>query len=545
MKNIAVAILSLSLIACSSEEEAPKLGKYDAKGVEAKGDILVDATIGEASNLIPWVASDKPSHDVIANIYDSLIKYDKDLNLVPQLAESWEISEDNLSITFKIRKGVEWSDGTPFSVADVMASYQTIIAPTTITPYAGDYQMVQKAEIVNGKDFKVTYAEPFSPALASWSALAILPKHLLDKEKDLSKSELKTKPMGTGSYILKNWQRGQEVILEANPTHFEHEPWISKTRTRLITDLDAQFLELKAGKIDMMGLKPLQYTRLTNGKEFTDRYAKYNYLGSGYTYMGFKLTHPLFEDKLVRQALSFATPREDIVAGVLLGQGLPIACPFKPGTWAYNEQLSPYPYNLEKAKTLLTQAGWVDTDGDGIIDKDGRAFSFTVMTNQGNDQRIKTAEIMQQAFKQVGIEMAIQTQEWSTFIENTINKRQFEAFILSWSLSVEPDPYDIWHSSKTGEREFNIIGFDNKEADDMMVKARRTFDQVERKQYLDRFQEILHDEQPYLFLYAPYALVALHKRFKNVAPAPAGIAYNFIDWYAPAEQQLYKAAMTK
>ncbi len=162
-----------------------------------------------------------------------------------------------------------------------------------------------------------------------------------------------------------------------------------------------------------------------------------------------------------------------------------------------------------------------------------------MVTNQGNDQRVKTAEILQYAFKQVGVDMKIQVQEWATLLENTINPRAFEAIILGWSMSVEPDPYDIWHSSKTAAREFNFIGFNNPEADRLMVAARRTFNQPERKKYLDQFQTILHDEQPYLFLYAPYSLVAVHKRIKGIVPMPAGIGYNSTQWYVPIQQQLY------
>jgi peptide/nickel transport system substrate-binding protein len=241
----------------------------------------------------------------------------------------------------------------------------------------------------------------------------------------------------------------------------------------------------------------------------------------------------------VRQALSYAAPRTALIRGVLLDQGEPITSPFKPGTWAYNNSLAPYPYDLVKAKSLLAEAGWADTNADGILDKNGHPFAFTVVTNQGNDQRIKTAEILQYAFKQLGIDMKIQVQEWATLIENTINARAFEAIILGWSMSVEPDPFDVWHSSKTGPREFNFISFNNPEADRLMTHARQTFNQTERKKHLDQFQTILHDEQPYLFLFAPYSLVAVHKRVKGIVPMPAGISYNSTDWYVPTTQQLY------
>ena len=546
IKNKILTItLSTILASCGGEtNEASQKKTQNIDISPAYGDTLIDASIGEVSVLVPWIATDAPSHAISGQIYDALLRYDKDLNLIGNLAKKWEVSSDNLSITFHLHNNIQWADEKPLTAHDVMASFEAITSPQTRTPYAGDYQMVERAEVINDYTFKVTYAEPFAPALASWATLSILPKHILDKTESVHDSSLMKEPVGSGPYTLKSWKVGKEVEMTANQNYFRGKPYIEGLRTRLITDTDAQFLELKSGKLDMMGLKPLQYTRLTDRKSFTDKFNKYRYLSNGYTYMGFKLDHPIFKHKEIRQALSYATPRDEIIQGALMGQGLPMAGVFKPGTWAYNDNLKPYPYNPGKAKAMLQNAGWSDTDGDGIIDKDGKPFKFTVITNQGNDVRKATAEIMQQAFSKIGVEMNIQIQEWSTFIENTINGRDFEAFILGWSLSAEPDPYDIWHSSKTGEREFNIVGFNNPAADEHMVKARKTFDQATRKQHLDAFQEILHDEQPYLFLYAPYSLIAISNRVHGIAPAPAGISYNQTEWFVPKALQIHKNSIT-
>lgn len=535
--------LSLFLAACNGSNDQ-KTSNYDDKGTPAKGDIFVTTSLGEASNLVWFLSSDSPSHSLAGLMYEGLLTYDGNANIVPNYAESWEISEDNLTITFKLRKDLKWQDGEKLTANDVMATFNAVTSDTTRTPYAGDYKMVQEARVVDDYTFEVTYAEPFAPALASWVSFAVLPKHVLAKDEDTNNTSLKTTPVASGMYTLDKWDRSKEAVLNANPSYFRHEPWISKRRVRVIPDMDTQFLELKAGRIDTMGLKPVQFTRLTNKDEFTNKYSKFKYLSNSYTFMGFNLKRPLFTDKLVRQALSFATPRQQLVDVVLMGQGLPLAAPYKPGTWVYNDKLQPYPYSLDTSKDLLQQAGWADSNGDGILDKDingkNTPFSFTVVTNQGNDQRIKTAEVLQQSFKQIGVEMKIQVQEWSTFIEQTIDGKNFDAMILGWSLPPEPDPYDIWHSSKQGPKEFNVIGFENAAADDAIINSRATFDQAERKIHLDKFQEILHEQQPYLFLYAPYSLLSVHKRVKGIEPMPMGVTYNNYDWYVPAEQQLYK-----
>ena len=541
-RPLAAVLLSSALFmaACGEQQSTPQID-YSQPGIPAKGDMLVSASIGEASNLIPFIASDSASQDIAGLVYNSMLNYDKNLNLTPDLAQSWQVSEDNLSITFTLRDDVRWQDGTAFTSADVSATFHTVIHPNTRTPYAGDYQLVQTFETPDAHTVRVTYGEPFAPALASWATLAILPAHKLAECPDIHDCPLSRTPVGLGPYTLQQWNPGKDVVLRANPYFYKGEPNLTHRRTRYIPDTDTQFLELQAGNLDVMGLRPLQYMRQTDDERFKATFNKYRYLGNGYTYLGFNLENPKFSDVRVRRALSHATPREQIIKGILMGQGLSIAGVFKPGTWAYNDQLQPYAYDVERAKALLAEAGWTDTNNNGTVDKDGMELSFTIVTNQGNDQRIKTAEILQQAFKQVGVEVKILVQEWATFIENTIHAKNFEAFILGWSLSAEPDPYDIWHSSKTGPREFNIIGFNNPEADALMEKARRTFDQTQRKAYLDRFQEIIHAEQPYLFLYAPYSLVAAHKRIKGIEPAPAGLGHNLEEWYVPAEQQLRNA----
>jgi peptide/nickel transport system substrate-binding protein len=188
---------------------------------------------------------------------------------------------------------------------------------------------------------------------------------------------------------------------------------------------------------------------------------------------------------------------------------------------------------------LLAEAGWVDRDGDGWLDKEGRPFSFTAITNQGNPLRDRTAQIIQYRLKQIGIEMKIRTLEWTAFINDFIDKRRFEAIILGWTLGQDPDIYDIWHSSKTGGKELNFISYQNPEMDRLLVEGRRTFDRNERKKIYWRIQEILAEDQPYTFLYVPMALPVIHKRFKGIEPAPAGITYNFIRWWVPKYEQKY------
>jgi ABC-type dipeptide transport system, periplasmic component len=533
-------LILILLSACGKENTEDKPQQMSVKPA-AYGDIMVRGDIGDASNLIPLLASDKPSHDVAGLVYNGLVKYDKDMNITGDLAESWKISADGLIITFHLRKGVKWHDGRPFTAADVLYTYQVTIDPKTPTAYSGDFLKVKKAEILDDYTFRVTYDKPFAPALISWGS-SILPRHLL-AGKDITKSPLKRQPIGTGPYMFKEWVAGQKIVLISNPDYFEGRPYIDGYITRIIPDTATMFLELRAQGISYMDLTPLQYTRQTENNLFQKNFNKYSYLGFKYTYLGYNLKNPLFTDKRVRQAISYAINKEEIISGVLLGLGKPATGPYKPGTWAYNGNVKTYQYNPQRARELLHEAGWIDANSDGILEKGGQPFVFEIITNQGNETRQKCAEIIQRQLKEVGINVKIRILEWAAFVNDFINKRRFDAVILGWTITLDPDAYDVWHSSKTAPEELNFMSYKNLEVDELLEKGRGTFNQKERKKYYDRFQEILAEEQPYTFLYVPDELIIISNRFRGVEPAPIGLDYNFIKWYVPQDEQ--KFVMTR
>ncbi|HEU0264310.1 MAG TPA: ABC transporter substrate-binding protein, partial [Geobacterales bacterium] len=282
---------------------------------------------------------------------------------------------------------------------------------------------------------------------------------------------------------------------------------------------------------------PVQYARQSDTAEFRSRFNRYRYPASRYTYMGYNLTKPLFADRRVRQALTMAINKDELVHGVQFGLGRTAHGPFKPDTWADNPQLKDIPYDPQGARRLLAEAGW-RPGGDGILHRQGKPFRFTVLTNQGNAERLKGAQIIQQRLREVGIDMQIRQVEWASFMLNFIDTRDFEAVILGWSTTPDPDIFDIWHSSKTGPKELNFIGYKNPEVDRLLEQGRRTFDQSQRQRAYWRIQEMLVTDQPYTFLFVPDSLVAVSRRVRGIKPAPAGIGHNIIQWYVPKSEQL-------
>lgn len=525
-RSALIALLLLSDLSCknSSSGHEPKI---------ASPNTLTDSSSADAKRILPPLASDSASGGISGLIFNGLVKYDKNLVLVGELAETWEIKQGGLEIIFHLRKGVKWQDGSEFTADDVVFTYKTVTDPKVPTPYGNNYGPIEKVEAIDPYTVRAAYKEKFAPALESWG-MGIIPKHLLEG-KDVGSEEFNRHPVGTGPYKMKEWVTGQRIVLEANDTYFEGRPKIDAYVFRIIPDSATSLLELKSGGIDLMGLTPSQYTREAQG-EFYDRYfRKIRYPAFQFVYMGYNLRDPKFSDVRVRRAITHAINKKDIIDGVMLGLGRPATGPFPPESWAYDPNVQDPGYSVDKSRALLKEAGW-EPGQDGIMQKNGAKFSFTVITNQGNEPRLMSAQIIKEQLKAVGIDMNIKVLEWQAMLHEFIDKRRFEAVIMGWSLSRDPDIYDIWHSSKTKEGEFNFISYSNPEVDRLLLDGRSTFDLPERTRIYHRIHELIANDQPYTFLYVPDSLPIINKRFKGIEPAPIGIMHNLIQWSVPADK---------
>lgn len=512
-------------------------------GTPAYGDTFIQASIGDIGGLIPSLTSDQSSHEVGGLIYDGLIKLDKDLNMAPAMAESWTYSPDCLDLTFKLRKDVKWHDGHPFTADDVVFTYQTMINPKTPAPFKEGFLLVKDVQAPDPYTVRVRYDKPYARAVETWGTY-MLPKHLLQSFADagtLRESPQNSRPIGTGPYRFQEWKPGEKVVLTANPDYFEGRPYLSRIVYRVIPSQATIFLELKAQGVDYVStLTGMQYSRQTEYPAFRKAYNKFRYPASDYTFFGFNLKDPRFADRRVREAFAHAINKQELIDGVRLGLAREANGPIRPGTWAYTEQVEHYDYDPEKAKALLAEAGWKDRDGDGVVeDKDGKPFTLTIRTNQGNDERKKISEIIQQRLKEVGINADIQLIEWAAFIKEFVKPRRFEVVVLGLGTGTDPDQFVVWHSSQRGPDQMNRTGYANPEVDALLEAGRSSCVQSERVRSYHRIQEILAHDLPMIFLYFRDALPAVASRIHGVSPAPAGILYNFDEWYVPKTQQRY------
>ena len=541
----AVALCAMAATGCShGADSAMDSVVPSASAAPAYGDTFIDSLLGNISSLIPTITGDGPSHTVGDQIYSGLVTFDKDLNPVGELAQSWEFSRDCRDLTFRLRPGVKWHDGRPFTADDVVFTWQTIVDPKTPSPYKSEYALVESVRAEGADVVRVHYSQPFAKALTNWGTW-MLPRHLLEtyvREGRIREAPQNwTAPVGTGPYRFKELRSGEKIVLVSNPDYWEGRPYISRIVYRIIPSQATTFLELKAKGVDATALTALQYSRQTDYRAFQRAYTKFRHPGNGYTYLGFNLKDSRFADRRVRQAFAYAINKREVIEGVRLGLAREATGPYKPGTWVYTDKVKTYPFDMEKARRLLAEAGWKERNADGLLIKDGKPFTFELLTNQGNDERKKIAEIVQAQLRELGVTVEIRPLEWAALLKEYIKKRKFEAIVLGWGIGIDPDQYVVWHSSQTGPDQLNHISYANPEVDRLLEAGRTSCVQSERVKSYHQLQEVLADDLPLVFLYFADALPVVASRIHGVDPGPNGVRWQSFKWFVPRPLQRYTA----
>ena len=472
------------------------------------------------SRINPLLATDSASGEITGWVFNGLVKFDKDARIVGDLAERWEFLSPT-RLRFHLRKGVKWHDGAPFTADDVVYTFELTRSPKLFTPYASDFRFVDRVERVDGHTVDVYYKEPYYKALAIWM-MGILPRHLWEKVKDPMTSPLNRHPVGTGPYRLVSLENSGDAVLEANDDYFEHRPHIDRIHYHFIPDPTTQFLMLKAHKLDLGSLTPLQIEKQID-RVFRDHYRIVKLPGHGYTYLGFNLKNGKFKDIRVRKAIDLAIDKEQLIGILFFSYGKVCHGPFMPGTFAYPEHRPKSPYDPVRAKALLKAAGYDET----------HPLEFTITTNANNSTRLYAAQIIQYQLGKIGVKVKIRAMEWQAFLNTVVTPRRFEAILLGWSLGLIPDAYALWHSDSDKVGGFNLVGYHNPEVDRLIEEAERTTDMEKvGKLYRKMFVEIAED-RPYVFLYIPDSITVVNRSITPIVPSITGIMHNQIDWIKP------------
>ncbi len=508
------------------------------EGAPTDGDWLIRHLGAEPATLNPVTATDAYASLINSYIYETLIKRDeKTLELVPSLAESWEVAEDHLTYVFRLKKGVKWQDGRPLTARDVLFSFERIRDPKVDSAHLRSYyQDVENLEVLDDHTIRYTYRIPYFRALEFCGGIPIVPAHTFTEGVDFNNHPIGRNPIGNGPYRLLRWETGREIVLVRNEEYWGEKPHFNRIVLKIITDSTAAFQVLKKGGLDEMTLRPIQWVRQTRSRRFNENFLKLKYYTPSYSYIGWNQRKPLFSDRRVRLAMTLMMDRETILKKILFGLGTVVSGNFYIKSPDYNQALKPHPYDPAKAIELLRAAGWEDHDRDGILDRDGAPFHFEFLLSSGSKFGEQVATILQENLKGIGARMDIRKLEWAVFIQR-IDERDFDACTLGWSLSWESDPFQLWHSSQA-EKGSNYVGFVNEEADRIIEAARREFDPAKRHSMYHRFHEIIHEEQPYTFLFTREDLEAVSSRFRNVNLYPMGPQPR--EWWTPTSLIRYR-----
>ncbi|MSR81596.1 MAG: hypothetical protein EXS58_01535 [Candidatus Latescibacteria bacterium] len=549
------------------------------------GDWLVEHMLSDPENLNPYTSSDAGASSVHRFVFESLLYPENEppYALKGLVAKAYPtISADKLSYTFELRPDVLFADGHPLTAADVLFSMKTIMNPQVLAPHLRNYYEAVKDVRLEG-DYRITFlcSEPYFRNDMMLGGFEILPRHFYDPEGLMAPVPLSSlvdgsweqgpyaegvkkfgeqfnqnfnrRLLGSGPYLIADPERDvvtqQKVVLSRNDHYWgqgkEGLPasgYVEKIVFKIINNLDAAFIELTNGQLDRHNLQPLEFKEKSWSDDFNQRFLKGIEYSSGYAYIGWNNRHPIFRDQLVRQAMTCLTNREEMIRSLLFGLGETIESPIHKFRPEYNNNLKPYPYDPDQAAKLLAQAGWADSDGDGVLDKniDGTLtpFSFEILVNSGNQLRKDVALTLQNELKDAGIDCKVRELDWSILLQQ-VKGQDFAAVVLGWtgSMRFPPDNYQIWHSSQSAGRGSNHIGFANVEVDKILEDYRREFDPKKRIALYQRYQEILHEEQPYTFLWMSRVARAYSRRFQGVNWYPMGADTQ--EWWVKTADRIY------
>jgi len=497
----------------------------------------------------------------------SYLQADQDIGKNKMLEYAQEILpaiEHNPIVVFRLRPNVKFHDGHLFDAHDVRFTYEAIMDPKNLSPRIADYEPVKSVEVVDPLTVRICYKRLYSPALSTWG-IGILPERLLNAEalkkeaiargKDperftMRQSSFNRRPIGCGPFVFEEWKSDQYITLKRFTEYWEGPPNYKQYIYRIIPDPLTQEMEFYAGTVDSYAVQPHQVQRLKNDPT----YQNFSGLSFGYTYIGYNMRREPFNDPRVRRALSMAIDVDKIIRYVLYGQGERITGPFVKQTDYYDHRIKPIPYDPQGALKLLAEAGW-KRNKDGWLEKNGKRLQFTLITNKGNNLRNAILATAQDAWKQIGIDVRTDVLEWAVFIQERVDKADFDAVVLGWQMGVEPDLYQIWHSSQTHHYQLNFVAFENKEADNLIIKIRQEYDHKQQVAYCHRLHEIIAKEQPYTFLYVSKWTAVLDKRiviketdaegnvvYKKITPTKTGnYTFHFNKWIKLPEAPAFSA----
>lgn len=548
--------------------------KYDLREINPEGNYVVlkeewggDRIEGKLTVLEYTIRVDEGYESPLAEEAQEVALSELDVYTykLGQMTEERPYAKPHTLFEFHIRPGVTWSDGQPFTGEDVQFSYETIMNPAVdaqhLRPYYQDIVSCEVSE--DGMVVKYEYDKTYFAAIDFLGGITgstfFVPKHVFnpgqyggDEEafgQAFNDHQFKDNPIYTGAYRLKEWRRNDTLTIERNPRYWKNKledgaipgwkqgmPYLDEISWTLYKEAAAVVKDLQRGVLDAdFDVEPTTWALAeTSSEEFTSKMVRAEHILFGYTYIGWNLNRPYFQDKRVRQALAMLIPREEIARNVHQGIAFPANGPIFVNSPGYDKSVEPIAYDPVGAQKLLARAGWLDRDGDGVLEKriDGEMvpFEFAYSIHSAREYHQKIADIIKENVEQVGIRMTINKSEWANFLK-TVRDKNFDACRFAWGSSIDPDLFQMWHSSQIDNKGDNFVSYSNPRVDELCILIRETLDPLKRWEYVREAHRIIYEDQPYCFLFGFKTNYFYNRKLRGVNLYYSQYPLDFTEWY--------------
>ena len=512
---------------------------YTSQEVPARGGVFIEGVAGNPQYINPILCQyNEVDRDFCALIFNGLLKLDEKGDWQPDLAESWEAGPDSDVFTFTLRSDIRWHDGLRITADDVLFTVQLMQDPDL--PVLPDLANLWRSVIATKEDDRTIVfhlSQPYAafPDYVTLRWFGVIPKHYWERyaPADIPNAQLNTQPIGSGPFKLVEID-SQHARLEPVLSQFEEPPYLDALEFRFFPDYPSILAAAEAGEVHGVSRILPEYQKQA---EAIPDLQMFTSPMPGYTMALFNFDSsnaPFLAEQAVRQALAYGVDRDKLLTEIIPGVGLKADSPILPGTWAYNPDIPRYSYDPARAKQLLEDAGWVDTNNDGVREKDGQELAFTILSDDA-PHSIAISQTLVQNWARIGVKATPQPVSFTGLVTDFLVPRDFDAALVSVELIGDPDPYPMWHSSRISPQGQNFGGWNNREADILMEQARLTGDRDERRQLYFEFQRIFATDLPAILLYYPLytygASTAVHDMEVGRLNEPADRFRTFAKWY--------------
>ncbi|MDH4273821.1 MAG: ABC transporter substrate-binding protein [Gammaproteobacteria bacterium] len=523
---IAVYLTAVTSVANSAQDNA--------------GGVLNYGEYGRPATIDPITSNDMIAMRLTELIFNGLVGISEKQEIIPELAEKWEIDKEGKNYTFFLRKDVKWhpkpgEDAQPFTADDVVFTFKVMAHPKTITPLKVRYEFIDTVEKIDANTVKFILKRPILNSLAKFT-FKIIPKHGPKNPSYLTREDpFAQRPIGTGPYMLKEINSNQEVVLEVNQGYFGGKAKIQEFVAKPFADQNIMVQALTFNAIDMIVMvNPRNLPELQGDKRFVLQ----PYNGLSYAFFGYNIRNPLLNDARVRKAFTVAINRQEMLKSFFNGQGEVISGPFAPGSWAYNLDVKPQPFDKNKAIALLKEAGF-QPGSDGILEKGGKKLTLTlkVPIEKENEGVKRVVLAFKNYLKTVGADVQVSFMEWQAWKEAIFGQHDFDIIFASWVFDDSADISSLFHSAEIGAWKNNFGGYSSPEVDGLIVESKLTLDHEKRRTIYRKLHEVLADEAPYTFLWTLTNYSAYHKKVRHVAIHPYKFFPYAKSWFISGEDE--------